>query len=585
MLKQIYRNCNIDFFAIVILGDIFSLNVTRTWEFQPSFPVRSIVPIYVFVGLPLLLLRWLTSVFGQSLLCWYTLTTSVRATLVLLSFVIDWCAYRLSRNHGQSGFAAAAMISSSFVALVFYTRPLSNTIESLLFSLLVYMTMSISYNKNDSLSVDSKTSHHNLRQSDQQRTNIYDTLFYSLLIVMGIFNRPTFAVFALVPVIRWTFIGLPLSRTKNCIITVTHRCFQLLFSSLAFFAIFVISDSVYFGRLKPDISHIIAEVDRSGLWTTIQANITTTPVNFFLYNTRIDNLADHGLHPRFTHTLINIPLLFGPLGLLYVVELGSTVFGGKCRIQNVANRRSFLLLCILVPLSLLSVFPHQEPRFLIPLLLPFCLLFSSQVWNSKLWSTLWIAFNLLGCLFFGVFHQGGVVQSLGHLQQKKMSSSSGKTLAIFWHTYMPPLHLLLLPKSATPANDVTGSNASLEVYDFAGKPLDDVLEFLEHLPDSGTSSSNFESNKVVLLSPCSLHYDLKCLLGGRNNKYGFRIDRTHEFWPHFSTEDPPRLSDLLCLNSSETSCVSVAENCRTMSFVERLKLQTSLCIYAVLRPT
>jgi phosphatidylinositol glycan class Z len=33
------------------------------------------------------------------------------------------------------------------------------------------------------------------------------------------------------------------------------------------------------------------------------------------YNMVRDNLASHGLHPRVTHLLVNIPLLYNVLGL------------------------------------------------------------------------------------------------------------------------------------------------------------------------------------------------------------------------------------------------------------------------------
>ena len=40
---------------------------------------------------------------------------------------------------------------------------------------------------------------------------------------------------------------------------------------------------------------------------------------FFYY--RSDNLAEHGIHPRYMHALINSPLLFGPLVAFAIVSL------------------------------------------------------------------------------------------------------------------------------------------------------------------------------------------------------------------------------------------------------------------------
>jgi Alg9-like mannosyltransferase family len=38
-----------------------------------------------------------------------------------------------------------------------------------------------------------------------------------------------------------------------------------------------------------------------------------TPWNALLYNSKVENLQDHGLHPRWTHALVNMFLLYGPL--------------------------------------------------------------------------------------------------------------------------------------------------------------------------------------------------------------------------------------------------------------------------------
>jgi phosphatidylinositol glycan class Z len=39
-----------------------------------------------------------------------------------------------------------------------------------------------------------------------------------------------------------------------------------------------------------------------------------TPFHFVMYNSVPGNLDKHGTHPLYLHTLVNIPLLYGPLG-------------------------------------------------------------------------------------------------------------------------------------------------------------------------------------------------------------------------------------------------------------------------------
>jgi hypothetical protein len=44
----------------------------------------------------------------------------------------------------------------------------------------------------------------------------------------------------------------------------------------------------------------------------VQGALTFTPANSFKYNSDPANLAQHGLHPWYTHLLVNMPMLFGP---------------------------------------------------------------------------------------------------------------------------------------------------------------------------------------------------------------------------------------------------------------------------------
>jgi hypothetical protein len=38
--------------------------------------------------------------------------------------------------------------------------------------------------------------------------------------------------------------------------------------------------------------------------------VVVTPLNGVMYNSQSRNLSAHGLHPRITHALVNMPLLF-----------------------------------------------------------------------------------------------------------------------------------------------------------------------------------------------------------------------------------------------------------------------------------
>lgn len=42
------------------------------------------------------------------------------------------------------------------------------------------------------------------------------------------------------------------------------------------------------------------------------AKLVLTPYNFLSYNLRTENLAKHGIHPRWLHVVVNLPMILGP---------------------------------------------------------------------------------------------------------------------------------------------------------------------------------------------------------------------------------------------------------------------------------
>jgi hypothetical protein len=150
---------------------------------------------------------------------------------------------------------------------------------------------------------------------------------------------------------------------------------------------------------------------------------------------RTQNLAKHGLHPRFTHVLVNMPMLYGPLcfpaavsawrGLMQVVSsalpspsyrvtsssppppASHSAIPQKFRQEQVERMIASVVLCGLAGLSLA---PHQEPRFLLPVAMPMCVLFGhklfTRVHHERVVSVhCWFAFNILVAAFWGMFHQ------------------------------------------------------------------------------------------------------------------------------------------------------------------------------------
>ena len=154
---------------------------------------------------------------------------------------------------------------------------------------------------------------------------------------------------------------------------------------------------------------------------------TITPINNLLYNTTTSNLAEHGLHPLYQHFFVNLPQLLGPA---FPLLLFSPRYGKR-------------LYSALIGCAVLSAFPHQEARFLlpaIPLLLSSIRLPKRQ---SQVWMVTWMAFNVLLGIIMGIFHQGGVVPVQMHIGAYDGSNSFGNVqTVIWWKTYTPPVWLL-----------------------------------------------------------------------------------------------------------------------------------------------
>lgn len=110
----------------------------------------------------------------------------------------------------------------------------------------------------------------------------------------------------------------------------------------------------------------------------------------------------------------------------------------------------------LVGTLILSAFPHQEARFLLPAV-PLILSSVHPPRHAKrVWIASWIIFNCLLGLLMGVYHQGGVVETQAYLR-----SRTDIKQALWWKTYSPPTWLLGSRTSDLNTVDLMGLRSSL----------------------------------------------------------------------------------------------------------------------------
>ena len=254
-----------------------------------------------------------------------------------------------------------------------------------------------------------------------------------------------------------------------------------------------------------------------------------TPLNFILYNGDTKKLEQHGTHPWYLHLTVNMMLLFAPLYMVFVTRVAKMIckklqysesIATNCvEDNNSRSKENFFIIALVVPLMVLSLIPHQEPRYLVPLLVPLLAVVVPRLHASHNRDKLlkvWIAFNIVCGVWFGFLHQGGVYKSLEHMNQHihstRASGEEGGVHLIYWRTHMAPPHLL-----GVDVNDNT-----VRLHNLNGGDCQRVTDLLQDL-----RRKNF-SGEVWLFCPSVLH-----------SSVGDNFTLHKQYFPHVTTEDLP----------------------------------------------
>ena len=143
----------------------------------------------------------------------------------------------------------------------------------------------------------------------------------AVLLVIGTFTRVTFIAFALP--MGWQLLRLIFQPTsmqpRNPPWNSQARVLlpPVLTAALTSLAIILI-DTYYF---------------RGDFW-----NPTITPLNFLSYNLSPKNLAEHGIHPRWLHLFVNLPMMVGPPVLWLAVLAGIQYWRAPAKRKADVNR-------------------------------------------------------------------------------------------------------------------------------------------------------------------------------------------------------------------------------------------------------
>jgi phosphatidylinositol glycan class Z len=459
------------------------------WEFKSA--IRSIVPPTIMTYLPLQLYQSLFLRNSQDSLTGWEILVIPRIFCGFLSILtVDASIYHLTKAIKRGTvFVKATPTNSQWIlqtawpVWVILHRPFTNGLETVWLALLLLLVSRLQ----------------NTKKADVSKL---ETLALGATCALGIFTRFTFVFFAIPAMLQYLW-------NKRSALLEALTC------ALGFvitFVLFVAIDTSYYGYM------------------------VVTPWNALRYNSQVSNLKEHGLHPHWTHALVNMMLLFGPMTLLFYHNLILRVIFLGSRANTKANADDCLptgsmhnvyIWTIVCGLTSLSLAPHQEPRFLAPLVVPLSVLMGAScesLWKSTKLRIVWICFNAILLLVFGVLHQGGVVPSL--LSSVDVIGEQDSGILLFRKTYMPPSFLSRRRQHC--GGDQTCKNACpvFEVIDLQGDY--NLEEVSKRHCDRG------EATKFVHLvaPPQTMH---------SNFLVNQQIESKWSYWPHLTTEDLPLL--------------------------------------------
>lgn len=165
---------------------------------------------------------------------------------------------------------------------------------------------------------------------------------------------------------------------------------------------------------------------------------------------------------------------------------------------------------------MLSIFPHQETRFLIPAvpLLLSCI----RLPKSRFALAFWVIFNAIMGSLMGIYHQGGVVPTQlampSIVSENAMRTSADSSLndspsrvtarVFWWKTYSPPIWLL------GDSHNSNGLSLEIDTINLMGVPGPEMLAELDNAvaPCSFSYSQNYSSSdsaeeSIFLVAPKS----------------------------------------------------------------------------------
>lgn len=419
-----------------------------TWEWQPNHALRSLSVLlmqYVAVE-PMLKIRRLLG--GP--LTGHSLFLIQRINMLLWSLVLDISIVFFLPP--QTTRYVHYLFGISTAATTFLVRPFSNSHEAYLLAFCLLL-------------VANRFKSPTWYQCDRPALPHWGILV-GLFAVDGFFMRFTFAIFAL-PLAAFVFYrhvrlaiqGHPRTALISLSIAITI--------AIAFFGLRIETETSFYTRL--------AKMNCMELATFWRTKWVVPPVNALLYNVKTDNVAQHGLHPRWLHAVVNFPMMVGAANCIVVVIQGYLFVRDKvgpstdiqtaasqevveeqeqerkeverpmdgttaCQVASTSSKPeqacideqvawvdieativALSLWIVVLSLAMLSMSPHQEARFLLALAFPSTIVmayalqsrfFTHRVRLMRTLCVLHVVQHVVQLVLFSFLHQAALLPTV-----------------------------------------------------------------------------------------------------------------------------------------------------------------------------
>ena len=108
------------------MGDVFNIDVHRTWEFNTTQPLRSPTVSYTLYGIPLTILRVINTCLyhylGINIVGPLLVDLLPRLVLLVLSFSVDFMVYQICVLYKHNFNQCLTTLASSYIMIIYSTR-------------------------------------------------------------------------------------------------------------------------------------------------------------------------------------------------------------------------------------------------------------------------------------------------------------------------------------------------------------------------------------------------------------------------------------------------------------------------------